>query len=501
MNRKYFKPLVIIVALFVVCAITISSYAYFTASVNSSANANVITTGNMEITFEDGNTFGFGENFLPGDSVSINFNVRNTGDVYSAYDLYLNDVINTFVNKDELVYELISADGVNISESECPATSSVIYQGIGIDVGDTHHYTLKVTFLNKDYSQDDNQNATFHASVYLTQSNTLREVAMTDYYYIPSIGETYEADDPNFDIDEYVDTNGGEYFKYSETSYYATVSKYYVRGTKSIINVNSMEECNAYIDSIPEREMEAIFDIYCKYEDGAYYGYVAYNPDWMEGYYDHLGVKATYLSLSECEEGSSRLGSTDIPVCIFESGIPREMKIKGDVEKKEVCISLNGETYCDGARPSWSGVNSSAAQDFINYHKSNGFTCNDEVYDNLSQSLVCYIGNDPYKGFYYFPDGRLMAGTVIASYHKMLLDTAYDNIYDCEVGSIRCLPYQGKYYRYVSTYDGETGCLNDSYYENSGHTTVCAHIIETDGFNKANTGLESDGDIIYSNPK
>ena len=48
------KVKLVVLALAVVMLITSASYAWFTATVSGDGNENVVTTGNMEITFEDG---------------------------------------------------------------------------------------------------------------------------------------------------------------------------------------------------------------------------------------------------------------------------------------------------------------------------------------------------------------------------------------------------------------------------------------------------------------
>ncbi len=163
MDNKYKKPLIMVAAFLVLSLVSITSYAFFTALVNgnSNAQANVITTGHMEVTFLDGDLVGTASNMLPGDYIDKVFSVTNTGNVFALYDIYLNEVLNTFVLKDELTYELISEDGITISKTECPEENAKIGESIGLDVGQSHHYTIRITFLNKDYAQDYNKGAMF----------------------------------------------------------------------------------------------------------------------------------------------------------------------------------------------------------------------------------------------------------------------------------------------------------------------------------------------------
>ena len=93
MENKYYKPLTLIIAFLILGLVTVSSFAYFSANVNGNNNArdNVITTGFMEIKFEDEpDEEIFVEGMLPGSVQTKTFQVKNTGTVDTNYDIYLN---------------------------------------------------------------------------------------------------------------------------------------------------------------------------------------------------------------------------------------------------------------------------------------------------------------------------------------------------------------------------------------------------------------------------
>ena len=183
MNSKYFKPLVLAVSLMIICIATAVSYAYFTASVsgNGSANNNVVVTGHMEVTYEDGSLIGNNSNLLPGSSITKSFNVRNTGNIDTVYNIYLNNVYNDFNPASDLVCEIISEDGRSVSESVCPTTYGVIASNILLGVGETHHYTLKITFKETNVNQDSNKGKAFSSKIELLESNGDYEIV--DNYY------------------------------------------------------------------------------------------------------------------------------------------------------------------------------------------------------------------------------------------------------------------------------------------------------------------------------
>ena len=195
MNNKYFKPIAIVVAVLVITLTTIASYAFFTANLNSNAQASVITTGNMSIQFIDGNLVGLREHMVPGDYVEKHFTVKNTGDVEAYYDIYFNDVVNSFSDKNDLVYELISDNGRTISETTCPDTDTKIARDITIGIGETQDYVLKITFKDDDTNQDDNKGKEFSTLVSIEEVKTPPRAV---YAYLYDEGNKIIADDKEY---------------------------------------------------------------------------------------------------------------------------------------------------------------------------------------------------------------------------------------------------------------------------------------------------------------
>ena len=181
MNNNHIKQLVLVIAILIIALASFTSYAYFTADVqgNDTAANNVITTGNMEITYEDGSVIGTTNNMIPGDSIEKHFSVTNTGTVDTVYDLYLNNVINTFNAREDLVYELISENGANINQTTCPYLNSKIASST-IGIGQTHNYILKITFKDTGVNQDDNKGKTFSAKVELEEKESLEVVNLIE---------------------------------------------------------------------------------------------------------------------------------------------------------------------------------------------------------------------------------------------------------------------------------------------------------------------------------
>ena len=166
---KRVKTLIIAIAIALVVAIASTSYAFFTIG-NKTGEETVITSGTMGLHLEDGPEVGL-ENAIPGTSVTKTFYVENTGNVATSYDLYLSEVVNTFVDKTDLVYTLTSNDGgySTTGQVQAPSTPAKIVDAKPIAVGGIHHYTLVVTFLSKNENQDDNQGVEFSAKVQINE--------------------------------------------------------------------------------------------------------------------------------------------------------------------------------------------------------------------------------------------------------------------------------------------------------------------------------------------
>lgn len=160
------------------------TYAFFTAVVGGGDKGSsvIVKTGTLTLTYVDGLDINLA-GVLPGDSVSKEFRVTNTGDVVTNYRLFFSDVVNTFVVKSDLVYEIsckdintsdpsqyVSCDGK--SETTLPSLSSSIMNSSDIGIGRTHVYTIIIKFKETGINQDENQGKLFKGKITVnTKSN------------------------------------------------------------------------------------------------------------------------------------------------------------------------------------------------------------------------------------------------------------------------------------------------------------------------------------------
>ena len=155
------------------------SFAYFSANITNGNNgtAEVVTAGTMRITYSEGSYLNL-ENALPGASVYKEFSLENTGDIAAEYEIYLSELVNTFINN-ELKYTITSTEaGVNIENQTVPTTSSKIVNKQTIGVGETHNYRLTITFINdSEHAQNYNQGAQFSAKIGINEAKEHEYVA------------------------------------------------------------------------------------------------------------------------------------------------------------------------------------------------------------------------------------------------------------------------------------------------------------------------------------
>ena len=167
-NKKYYLIGFSLVVLLI--AITIgASYAYFTATVNNDGDVNqtAITTGHMELLFSDGQDVS-ASGLIPGDSVTKTFKVKNIGDIDTVFDVYLSDVLNTFLDKTDLKYKITGQCASDNNYHQAPATTgneSKIISGCSITPNEEFEYTLEIYFEDDNTNQDDNKGKIFNAKI------------------------------------------------------------------------------------------------------------------------------------------------------------------------------------------------------------------------------------------------------------------------------------------------------------------------------------------------
>ena len=164
-NKKLFYGL-FLVSVFVITSGL--SYAFFSQTItgNDVAETINVTTTELKLNFTDGKYIELKE-AMPGDFVTKTFNVENTGTEIGYYKINWQE-FNNKIDNDELQVEFTckSYKGSTESGTCSNLTREAAYNrdlksNIEIASGIRHEYTLKLTFMDTNQNQNENQGKSF----------------------------------------------------------------------------------------------------------------------------------------------------------------------------------------------------------------------------------------------------------------------------------------------------------------------------------------------------
>ena len=144
------------------------SFAYYTAVVlNGESKSSIISqSGNLEITYVDGEKQILGVSIFPGWHDSKTFTVKNTGDNATTYSIKVTNITNTFTIANSISLSLESSDGgKNMGKRTLPRNEATIVKYVSIDVGDTHTYTVTTYYNNLDIDQSADKGKSFSYTI------------------------------------------------------------------------------------------------------------------------------------------------------------------------------------------------------------------------------------------------------------------------------------------------------------------------------------------------
>lgn len=175
MNMVDKKTLKIIIVILIISSFIGAiglTYSYFSLEIEGTPKDIVMTTGDLRLKYIDGTELSL-TNAVPGDSITKEIEVKNVGTKSTAYNLKLNNLINTIENFElNITLTCKSYNDNNELEGECPNIyrsinynetegTQILKKNIEIDVGITQKYTVIIKFENKDYTQNTNLNKKF----------------------------------------------------------------------------------------------------------------------------------------------------------------------------------------------------------------------------------------------------------------------------------------------------------------------------------------------------
>ncbi|MBR4178375.1 MAG: hypothetical protein IKR57_03395 [Bacilli bacterium] len=174
MNKYKISIIFASIGIILVCLLMIlSTYAYFTVDVEGEGEDISLKAfnDNTDVIYNDTSNVSL-VNAYTGDEIIKTFTVENTSDYLIYYDILLEDVVNNFENKDDLVYELSSDNnGAIRNETILPSSDTYIASKIKLPKGVKHSYQLKITFLKTNNDQSNNMNKTFSSKIRILPTN------------------------------------------------------------------------------------------------------------------------------------------------------------------------------------------------------------------------------------------------------------------------------------------------------------------------------------------
>jgi len=167
--KKYAMYIVVSSALMILfCLIYQGTYSYFVIGLSNEKNPNdktTIVTANLQnLTLVSTSSNG-SNTLIPGESVTSSFEVTNPSSVKMCFDLLWNNVVNTFVNKNDLLVSLKDSKNNSLYNGVFPSDASILLSGLSILANASETYTITVTYQNTEENQFADMGSTFSANI------------------------------------------------------------------------------------------------------------------------------------------------------------------------------------------------------------------------------------------------------------------------------------------------------------------------------------------------
>lgn len=183
MKRKNKIIILSTIIFLILITLTIITYGYYLIKINGNKNTSIsVSIANLELTYNDGNGLIESKNVVPGDNITTKeFSVENTGDKKVVnYAVYLDDVVNTFVDKYDIKLTLTCESSKNNTcngTNMLYPTSDTLLVLNDIDVGEIQKYYLKVDFIETNDDQSDNMDKIVEGNIIIRD---LKETGSTE---------------------------------------------------------------------------------------------------------------------------------------------------------------------------------------------------------------------------------------------------------------------------------------------------------------------------------
>jgi len=212
MNRKQ-KIIVSITGIFIVMLALVGlTYAYYLTKItgNEEEKSISITTANLELRYDDVTEDIILDGAMPNTTRIKTFTVTNNGNAkVTDYQVYLENVVNELVRKDDLVYTLTCStnDETNSpctneieEETTFPSTNVVLLTN-SLDTDDVHTYTLTLTYKEMNVDQSIDMNKKINAKINIYDKNDIDDLTL-GHYILSNGAQVLNANTNELEIDK-----------------------------------------------------------------------------------------------------------------------------------------------------------------------------------------------------------------------------------------------------------------------------------------------------------
>lgn len=170
-NQKKTLIISIIGIVAFIIAIAGISYAFFTYTVTTKGDDEtntVVRSANLSAEFIDGPKIDI-ENLVPGDTISKNFSVKNTGEGTLKFKVVINEVVNNFKSNDIKLKLYEDDNETPVKVLSYPVETGAISAELEIAAKATKKYKLDIIYENTDNDQSPDMQSSIGGKLYIEE--------------------------------------------------------------------------------------------------------------------------------------------------------------------------------------------------------------------------------------------------------------------------------------------------------------------------------------------
>lgn len=234
LKNRYLMLFAYIGIVLCVLVFSMSTYAYITVSLGEEDDPIdiVVYDRNVEVNYVDTSNVSM-VNAYTGQKIVKTFYVENKSEGVAYYDIILENVVNDFANKEDLIYSIKSDNnGAIVYDKVLPSEDTTLASNIKIDIGEKQTYEMTITFLKTNEDQNENMNKTFSSNINVISAKNINsgEYIYKDGTLLKKIVTSLVS---NTDSNDYKNFKDGVY--YTNNSINGNMV-YFYRGSNNLKN-------------------------------------------------------------------------------------------------------------------------------------------------------------------------------------------------------------------------------------------------------------------------